>query len=381
MRIRIDPEFRRLIMPLGEDERAQLERNLVADGCRDPLVAWKGVLLDGHNRYEICRRRRIPFRVRAVKLPDRLAARIWIRWNQLGRRNLTDDQRALQVAGLVEDVAAQSRRARASTAVNAREVRAGRRPAISREASSRKIDKTSARTKTARRARVSEWKVRQAQAVKAHAPELLDAVAAGEMSLAEAVRSMKPAARAEKLAAAIWPEGKFGVILADPPWKPDAGVLDPSRQIENQYPTLSLDDLLALGPKVDALAADDCILLLWTTAQKIGEAVALIEGWRFVIKSGAVWVKDSIGMGYWFRLRHELLILATRGAPMTPLEADRPDSVLTTPRRGHSMKPDEIYSMVERMFPTIPKVEIFARATRDGWGIGTNEVALREVGA
>lgn len=57
MNIKIDPEFKALIPPLDADERAQLEANIVADGCRDPLVLWCDVLLDGHNRHEICTRR------------------------------------------------------------------------------------------------------------------------------------------------------------------------------------------------------------------------------------------------------------------------------------------------------------------------------------
>lgn len=375
--IQIDRGFRQLIAPLSVDERDQLEANLVAaKGARDPLVVWDGLLLDGHNRYEICRRLDLPFKIRTVTLPDRTAARIWIRWNQLGRRNLTDDQRAMQVAGLVEDLAAQSRHARAATAVDVREQKAGRRP-ISGDAAAPKIKQERVRAKTSKRARVSERKVKRAQLLKRRAPALAKKVAAGALTLVEAVRQIKPQIRAEKLAAAVWPEGKYGVMLADPPWRPDEGLLDPTRRIENQYPTLTLPEIVALAPQVAALAAADCVLLLWATTQKIAEATAVIEAWGFTVKSGAVWIKNSIGMGYWFRARHELLILATRGAPMTPLEANRPDSVIVADRKGHSEKPDVVYRLIEQMFPGVPKVELFARAQREGWAHGTNESALR----
>src|SRR5262249_53457789 len=89
-----DPEFQTLIIPLTREERAQLEQNLVAAGrCRDPLVVWKGqgILLDGHNRLEICRKRNLPYDVVEIELPDRNAALEWIRANQLGRRNLTPE--------------------------------------------------------------------------------------------------------------------------------------------------------------------------------------------------------------------------------------------------------------------------------------------------
>jgi ParB family chromosome partitioning protein len=92
--VRIDAEFAALIPPLTEDEQRQLEANLLADGCRDPLVVWQeqGVLLDGHNRYRICQEHRIAFDVRKVALPHRSAAKVWVIRNQLGRRNLTPDQ-------------------------------------------------------------------------------------------------------------------------------------------------------------------------------------------------------------------------------------------------------------------------------------------------
>jgi hypothetical protein len=91
----IDPEFQALISPLAAEEREQLEANLVAEGCRDPLVLWRGFLVDGHNRYEICTRRGIAYRTVEVALPSREHVLLWIEENQLGRRNLTDDQRSV----------------------------------------------------------------------------------------------------------------------------------------------------------------------------------------------------------------------------------------------------------------------------------------------
>jgi N6-adenosine-specific RNA methylase IME4 len=375
---RIDRDFARLIAPLSDDELEQLEANIVRDGCRDPIVTWNGLILDGYNRFDICTRRDLTYKAVAIDLPDREAARIWIRWNQLGRRNLTDDQRSSMTVDLLEELATQSKRAKAASAGKT----GGRHhpKAISLEATPTPKLKTSAprvRAKVSKRAGVSQHKIRRAATLKKRSPDLHEKVKAGEISLADGLRQTKPAVRAERLEAAIWPDGKYGVILADPPWRPDAGVLDPTRQIENQYPTQTLEDLIAHRPKIDALALDDCVLLLWTTTQKIAEAIALIAAWQFTVKSGAVWIKPSVGMGYWFRGRHELLILATRGEPMTPLEADRPDSVITAPRADHSQKPDLVYELIDRMFPHIPKVEIFARATRAGWHHATNETTLR----
>lgn len=93
--VKIDPKFQELIPPLSKEELAQLERNLLADGCRDPLVVWEGLLLDGHNRFEICTRQKIPYNTVPISLPSREAAEDWIDANQLGRRNLAPSDVAL----------------------------------------------------------------------------------------------------------------------------------------------------------------------------------------------------------------------------------------------------------------------------------------------
>jgi len=86
--LKIDSEFAALIPPLEIEEREQLEKNLLADGCRDPLCAWNGTLVDGHNRHEICTRYGIAYEVEEMEFADREEAKVWMINNQLGRRNL-----------------------------------------------------------------------------------------------------------------------------------------------------------------------------------------------------------------------------------------------------------------------------------------------------
>ena len=89
----IDEEFRTLIRPLRRDEYQQLEINLSVDGCRDPIITWNHIIIDGHNRYEICNRRHIPYAVTEMEFDSRKDAIIWICTNQLGRRNITEETR------------------------------------------------------------------------------------------------------------------------------------------------------------------------------------------------------------------------------------------------------------------------------------------------
>ena len=86
----IDPEFHSLIPPQTPDENAGLEASIKTEGCREPLILWEDKLIDGHNRLEICRRLRLPFQTREMQFESRAHARIWIRSNQLSRRNLSD---------------------------------------------------------------------------------------------------------------------------------------------------------------------------------------------------------------------------------------------------------------------------------------------------
>jgi len=93
----VDFDFSALIPPLQPDERLLLEESLFRDGCRDALVVWaeESILLDGHNRLEICRRLNIPYETVGISLPDREAAADWIDANQLARRNLHPDQASI----------------------------------------------------------------------------------------------------------------------------------------------------------------------------------------------------------------------------------------------------------------------------------------------
>ena len=91
--LKIDPMFKSLIRPLLSQEYLQLETNIITDGCRDPIVTWNGVIIDGHNRYAICSKYDIPFSIKEMQFECREAVIAWICANQLGRRNLTDETR------------------------------------------------------------------------------------------------------------------------------------------------------------------------------------------------------------------------------------------------------------------------------------------------
>src|SRR5947208_13231961 len=103
----LDEEFRSLLVPHSDAESRELTESLVQYGCRDALTAWRTDggemrLLDGYKRYDICTERGIDFRVQPIDLPSRERARLWIESNQLGRRNLPDDARAVLALSALE---------------------------------------------------------------------------------------------------------------------------------------------------------------------------------------------------------------------------------------------------------------------------------------
>jgi hypothetical protein len=118
--VRIDPEFRGLIPPLNPAEKEELKRSLQKEGCRDKLVVCrldgKCVLLDGHNRYDICNENepRIPFETTEIAVSDRIEAKIWILMNQRARRNLDESQRAMLAVAL-KDLYAEEAKQRQGT--------------------------------------------------------------------------------------------------------------------------------------------------------------------------------------------------------------------------------------------------------------------------
>lgn len=164
---------------------------------------------------------------------------------------------------------------------------------------------------------------------------------------------------------------RYPVIYADPPWKYEHSASS-SRDIENHYPTMDLQAICDL--QIADLAAPDAILFLWTTSPKLEEAMQVIAAWGFRYKTCAVWDKQKIGMGYYFRQNHELLLVATRGSIPTPEPENRPGSIFTYPRGKHSAKPPDFYQVIEAMYPELSKIELFCRSPRQGWAAWGNQV-------
>lgn len=159
---------------------------------------------------------------------------------------------------------------------------------------------------------------------------------------------------------------RYGVILADPPWRfePRSRETGMDRSPDNHYPTMTLSEILAL-PRP---AAEDCALFLWATAPMLLEALRVMECWGFAYRSNCIWAKKGfLGTGYWWRSAHEQLLLGVRGEVPAPAMGTQFPSVIEAEPGAHSAKPECFRVMIEAMFPTLPRIEMFARSGRPGW--------------
>lgn len=164
------------------------------------------------------------------------------------------------------------------------------------------------------------------------------------------------------------PKKLYDVIYADPPWRYDFSETD-SRKIENQYSTMELRDIKRL--KVPS--SENAVLFLWATAPKLTEALEVMSAWGFQYKTHGIWDKEKIGMGYWFRGQHELLLVGTKGNFSPPEPQNRYGSVYRNVRTNHSAKPHEYYLIIEKMLPGMNYLEMFARNSRSGWDSWGNQ--------
>ena len=175
-----------------------------------------------------------------------------------------------------------------------------------------------------------------------------------------------------------FPDKKYQIIYADPPWSYRDKAKAGNRGAACKYPTQSknwLDEL----PVIE-IADDNCILFLWVTMPKLNECWDLIEKWGFEYKTVAfTWVKRNKiqptwfwGMGRWTRANAELCLLATKGKPKRINAGVH--SVIDTSIEAHSKKPNETKDRILKLVGDLPRIELFARQKTMGWDVWGNEV-------
>jgi N6-adenosine-specific RNA methylase IME4/ParB-like chromosome segregation protein Spo0J len=362
-------------------EFADLVADIREHGLYDPIVMFEDRVLDGRNRLRACEVAGVEpvFTVYTGDDPVAFVVRI-----NLHRRHLDESQRAMVAVKLATLLRAGDNQhsenlpiGRSSELLNI-----GERSV----ASAREVQEhgTPELVYAVERGAVSVSAA--ADVATLSAQEQREIVARGEREIlraAQDIRARKAEIRRAERIERIIENSKgnsplnlgrtYPVILADPPWKFHLYGPDTARVAERHYPTMSVEELCSVAVAAD-LATPDAVLFLWAPTPLLSDALNVLTAWGFEYVTNMVWVKDKIGVGHWVRNQHELLLIGRRGEFPTPEPANRPGSVIEAPCREHSRKPDEAYDLIERMYPELPKIELFARQTRAGWAAWGNEV-------
>lgn len=430
----VDAEFKALIPPLSPDEFAQLEDNIKRDGCRDPLVVWmvpcpkpgehkcyggdetlcdlqagdgvwtcqrcehnpalfESLLLDGHNRHEICSRYGIQFDVDEIELDTRDDAKLWIVRNQLGRRNISDFVRAelaLIAKPLIEAKAKANQRASGGP--------------VPKNSTEPPIE---TREVLADMAGVSNNTVRKVEKIKETAsPELLQAVRAGEVSIntaadiatlsadrqaavisdgkgaslaiAKEIRKKRVADNREQrdtqkrdAMSLPLPSGEYRTIVIDPPWPIEKIVRDIAPGEVNfgfEYPTMTIDEITDVGLPV----AEDAFVFLWTTHKFLPDSFGIFQTWGVRYLFTMTWHKNGGFQPYGLAQFNSEFVLVGRIGSAEFVDTKAFPTCFQAARREHSRKPAEFYDLVARVSPA-PRIEMFSREAREGFDQFGNE--------
>ena len=175
-----------------------------------------------------------------------------------------------------------------------------------------------------------------------------------------------------------FPDKKYQIIYADPPWSYTDKCHSGKRGAEYKYSCMNIEDIKHLP--IPSISAEDCVLFLWVTFPMMQEGLDTIKAWGFTYKTvGFNWIKKNKksdswfwGMGNWTRSNSEVCLLAVKGNPKRISASVH--SVLDDPIEGHSKKPDTARTRIVDLLGEIPRIELFARQCADGWDCWGDEV-------
>ena len=176
-----------------------------------------------------------------------------------------------------------------------------------------------------------------------------------------------------------FPDKKYDIIYADPPWKYKGARIGTGSHVETPYPEMTIAELCDLP--VSDIADDDCLLFMWVISQELHNAIDVAKAWGFKYTTiGFVWDKHNPTISYYTLGQCEICLIFKKGKIPKPRGKRNMRQFLSCKKGGHSVKPLEIQHRITEMFPTQSKIELFARPSplfkglEDGWDYWGNEV-------
>ncbi|TPI39291.1 S-adenosylmethionine-binding protein [Mesorhizobium sp. B3-1-9] len=362
-----------LLPRLSAEEYAALERSIIAHGVLVPVeYDEEGEIIDGHHRVEICENLGLVDWPRFVRKGlSEVDKRTLSRELNFARRHLTTAQKQAVIADQLRDTPSISSRAIAAmlgvdhktvSAVRGKLVKGGEIPHHDEVEGKDGVRQPATKPiKTAfvpDQPNVREY-MKGAKIIRAEKQKLSHTVRLAHMDMvAETGRASAP----QKLSR-VYP-----VYYADPPWRfgVRSEVTGREKSAENHYPTLPTDEICEL---LSGLIGGEhpAVCFLWATNPMLLDGLRVLEACGFAYVHHWIWDKEVAGTGYWGRDRHELLLIGRRGDIAAPLPGTQPETVYRERKGKHSAKPDFFAEQIEKLFPGVARLELFARTARPGW--------------
>ena len=356
---------------MSADEFSALVEDIRANGQRQPIYIHDGKIIDGRNRYRACQQVGIE--------PD---TRVWdgvgslvsfVVSLNLQRRHLTSSQKAtvaMDVLPMLEAEAALRRKeteGRPSSAEKLHQL-------IDEVIDEPRKPVPQALEQAAQMVGTNRQYVSDAKKLRDEAPELLERVRSGELTIPQAKTEMKRAEVKQRLEDIVMrevqaPTGLFDVIVIDPPWAMEKIERDVRpNQTGFDYPTMSEQELAAL----DIPADEHCHVWLWTTHKFLPMALRLLEAWKFKYVCTFVWHKPGGFQPFGLpQFNCEFAIYARKGTPQF-IDTKSFNVCFDAPRGAHSEKPDAFYDVVRRVTGG-RRLDMFNRRAIDGFSTWGNE--------
>lgn len=388
-------EVANLFPLMSGEEFAALKQDIAENGLRESVwLHSDGSIIDGRNRYKACTELGIEPEYRTWNGEGSLVQ--FVVSLNLHRRHLSSGQRAvvgLDMLPLLE-----------------KEAKARQRGGQGGVLLDQKIDQANGEKRAPQAAaqaativNTNRQYISDAKAIQESAPELIADIRTGELNIPQAkqlaqmpeerraavqskmremgtdkvAKAARVVMQEQKQAAPPLPTNKYRVWYADPPWEyGNSGVINDSDgygHAQRHYPTMSIDQLCQMGEQIKDRSENDAVLFLWVTSPLLEECFPMIKAWGFKYKTSFVWDKIGHNYGHYNSVRHEFLLVCTRGS-CTPDAKELVDSVQSIDKsRKHSEKPEEFRAIIDKLYQYGQRVELFARRPVEGWDTWGNE--------
>jgi len=357
------------IYPLIESGEFQdLVADISARGLFEDITVYQEQILDGRNRWMACEAASVEPRYREFEGTPIEAVRYVVSLNDK-RRHLTPSQRA-GCEYRQRELVAEYGEAVAEMEVEAKESQGTRTdlddnlPETLQEGS--KSDREVA-TQRATASGTNAHYIYDMKEIGDKRPDAVDAIIKGEKSVPQVKREIRKAENLDRVR--DLPPDTYRVFYADPPWSyGNSGIIGDSDHYGHtgrHYPSMTIAELCDLG--IASIADDDAVLFLWVTSPLLAEVWPVIKAWGFTYKTSFVWDKEKHNFGHYNSVRHELLLVCTKGS-CTPDVPTLYDSVQNVERSDtHSEKPQVFRDIIDDLYPYGKRLELFARAEHDNW--------------